>query len=90
MRTDPLLRAWGWLLILSAVSTVLAGAVTRGLLPPAGMTAAGAAILFLAWAKAGTIISRYLGLADAPFWHRGFRIVMAAYALLLLALYAMA
>ena len=85
--SDPLIRAWAWLIGLSAASTVLAAAVSAGWLAGTGVTLGGAAILTLAWAKAGVILSRYLGLAAAPFWHRGFSIVLALYAILLLALY---
>ena len=89
MTPDPLIRAWGWLIGLSAVSTALAVAVTQGMLTHNWVTAGGAAILFLAWAKAGVILRSYLGLAQAPFWNRGFSIVLGFYALLLRALYLM-
>lgn len=89
MTKDPLIRAWGWLLAFSALSTALAVAVSRGGIGGAGITAGGAAILFLAWAKARVILRSYLGLAQAPFWNRGFAIVLGLYALLLLALYLM-
>ncbi|MEZ5685343.1 MAG: nitric oxide reductase F protein [Paracoccaceae bacterium] len=84
---DPLIRAWAWLLALSGISTALAVAVSKGLLGGHGVTIGGAVILILAWAKAGIILSRYLGLAQAPFWHRGFRLTLGFYAALLLALY---
>lgn len=87
MTQDPLIRAWGWLVALSAASTALAVAVTQGMLTQTWVTAGGAAILFLAWAKARVILRTYLGLAKAPFWNRGFSIVLGLYALLLLALY---
>ncbi|MBC7146897.1 MAG: nitric oxide reductase F protein [Thioclava marina] len=87
---DPLIRAWAWLIALSAASTALAVAVSQGLLSGRGVTLGGAAILILAWAKANVILSRYLGLAQAPFWHRGFRIVLGLYAVLLLGLYLIA
>lgn len=85
--SDPLLRAWAWLIALSTGSTLLAIAVSRGALTGAGVTAGGAAILVLAWAKAEVILARYLGLAAAPFWHRGFRLVLGLYAAGLLGLY---
>lgn len=85
--TDPLLRAWAWLVALSVGSTILALAVSRGALSEAGSAAAGAAILLLAWAKAEVIAARYLGLAQAPFWHRGFRLVLGLYAAGLLGLF---
>lgn len=85
--SDPLLRAWIWLLALSAGSTILALAVSRGAVLGAGSAAAGAAILVLAWAKAEVILARYLGLAQAPFWHRGVRLVLGLYAAGLLGLF---
>ncbi|MDF1618919.1 nitric oxide reductase F protein [Pseudothioclava nitratireducens] len=84
---DPLISAWLWLLALSGASTLLAAAVSQGWLTGLGVTLGGAAILALAWAKARVILARYLGLAEAPFWHRGFSITLAIYALLLLGLY---
>ena len=75
MTHDPLIRAWGWLIGLSAVSTALAVAVTQGMLTHNWVTA--------------VILRSYLGLAQAPFWNRGFSIVLGFYALLLLALYLM-
>lgn len=83
MRCDPLLRAWGWLLALSLGSTV----VSLWHWPPQLTALAGMVILFLAWAKARVILSRYLGLADAPFWKRGFEIALGLFCLLLLGLY---
>ncbi|MBC7153389.1 MAG: nitric oxide reductase F protein [Rhodobacteraceae bacterium] len=55
---------------------------------PPGLTAfAGALILALAWLKARVILARYLGLAAAPFWRRGFEVALALFCLLLLGLY---
>ena len=54
-----------------------------------GLTAAGAAILILAWAKARTILNVYLGLGQAAALRRGFGLALALYAGLLLALYVM-
>ncbi|WP_341485665.1 nitric oxide reductase F protein [Thioclava sp. GXIMD4215] len=85
--SDPLIRAWVWLVALSTASTILAILVSHGVLTGAGVTAGGAAILALAWAKAEVILARYLGLAAAPFWHRGFRLVLGLYAAGLLGLY---
>lgn len=82
---DPLTRAWIWLVALSLGSTVIASAVGARL--SGALPLAGAAILVLAWAKARIILDRYLGLAAAPFWHRGFSTVLGLYALGLLALY---
>ncbi len=71
---------------LCLASTLLAMAVEGG--RPAGMLAIpGIAILVLAWLKARLILAAYLGLAAAPFWRRGFEIALAAYGLLLAALY---
>lgn len=84
---DPLLRAWGWLIGLSFLSTVLSVAVARGAITGGLVTLGGAVILTLAWAKSRIILEQYLGLAQAPFWRRGFEIVLALYALFLLSLY---
>lgn len=85
--SDPLDRAWAALVALSLGSTVIATLVGRGALTGAEVTAAGAVILLLAWAKARVILLRYLGLAEAPFWRRGFSTVLAIYTLGLMALY---
>lgn len=83
MATDPLMRAWAWLLALSLGSTVVSlWAWPDGLAPLAGAT-----ILVLAWLKARVILARYLGLAAAPFWRRGFDISLALFCLLLLGLF---
>ncbi len=78
-----ILRAWLRLLALSLGTTM----VTLWDWPVALTAPAGAAILLLAWAKARIILARYLGLASAPFWRRGFEIALAGFALLLLGLY---
>lgn len=80
---DRLWRSWIWLLVLSLASTALALSITAGIAGPL----AGAAILFLAYMKARLILARYLSLAEAPTWYRGFRLVIGGYMLLLLALY---
>lgn len=83
---NPIDRAWLVLLALCAGSTGLALAV--GAAPPGPMVPAlGAAILGLAWAKARIVLARYLGLTAAPSWLRGFDLVLALYAVLLLGLY---
>ncbi|WP_068010950.1 cytochrome C oxidase subunit IV family protein [Pseudovibrio axinellae] len=79
----PLTRAWIALLILSIGSTIVASLADYGL----GTTATGAVILLLAWFKARTILSRYLGLWKAPSWNHGFNWVLAAFCLILLGLY---
>ena len=87
MTLRSLLRAWIILLALSAASTAFAEvAIPRGLSP--AMQAAGAALLTLVTlAKARTILSDYLRLAEAPAWRQGFTLVLSAYLLLLLGLY---
>lgn len=83
---DPTDRAWLVLLALSAGSTALAIAV--GAAPSGPLAQAlGAAILGLAWTKARIVLARYLGLAAAPSWLRGFELVLGLYAALLLGLY---
>jgi len=83
MRCDPLLRAWGWLVALSLVST----AISLGPWSPALVPLAGALILVVAWSKARIILARYLGLVAAPFWRRGFDLALGCFCLLLLGLY---
>ncbi|MFA5539342.1 MAG: nitric oxide reductase F protein [Gemmobacter sp.] len=86
MTRDPILRAWGWLILFSLCSTGLA-VLPDTALGALGVTVAGAVILGLGWAKARIILGTYLGLDAAPFWRRGFGIVLALYALALLGLY---
>ncbi|MEP3047025.1 MAG: hypothetical protein ABJL55_03195 [Roseibium sp.] len=80
---DPILRAWLSLLALSAASVLVA------FLVPAGLNQAviGSVILLLAWMKVRLILSRYLGLWQAPSWKSGFNWVLGFYCLLLLGLY---
>ena len=84
---DPLSRAWLTLLAIGAGSTLIAAALSQGVLDGPAEPAAGAAILALSWAKARVILARYLGLAGAPFWRRGFEIVLGLYCAGLLVLY---
>ena len=77
------MKAWVWLIALSGGSAVVAVLVGQGL----DRRAAGAAILLLALLKSRTILSRYLGLAEAPSLQRGFNLVLSIYFVLLLALY---
>ncbi|MCF3973527.1 nitric oxide reductase F protein [Paracoccus salsus] len=86
MPRDPLLRAWVALIGLSLGSTTL----TLWHWPPKFAALAGALILTLGWLKARVILSRYLGLAAAPFWRRGFELALAMFCLLLLGLYLLA
>lgn len=83
MHRDPLLRAWAALLVLSLGST----AVSLWHWPSGLLAVAGGLILALAWVKARVILARYLGLAQAPFWRRGFEIALAVFCLGLLGLY---
>lgn len=78
MTRDPLLLAWGALVALS-----LAGA--RLTLWPPG-AAFGPLALLLGFLKGRIILHRYLGLAQAPRWRRGFDLVLAAFCALLAAL----
>ena len=78
-----LIRAWIFLIAFCAMSTLLSVSP----FPPGWEALAGAAILTLAWLKARIILARYLGLAQAPFWARGFGIVLALFCTLLLGLY---
>jgi len=86
MPRDPLLRAWAWLLTLSLGST----AVSLWHWPPGLTAVAGSIVLTLAWLKARVILARYLGLAQAPFWRRGFEIALGLFCLLSLGLYLLA
>ncbi len=83
MTRDTLTRAWIWLIALSAGSAVVALFVEQGM----DRRIAGSLILILALFKSRTILSRYLGLADAPSWRRGFNMVLSFYCVLLLGLY---
>lgn len=83
MPQDPLNRAWMALMLLSGASTLVAILVTREI----ASTLAGVTILLLAWMKARVILSRYLGLWQAPSWRAGFDSVIALFCLLLVGLY---
>ncbi len=83
MLRDILWRSWIFLALLSFASTALAQWDAAGL----ARALAGATILTLAYFKARLILGRYLGLAAAPYWYRGFSLVIALYMILLLALY---
>ena len=83
MISNTLIRAWVWLLVLSIGSTGAAIAITTG----NGVTLAGCLILGLAWAKARIILADYLGLAQAPFWRRGFNLVLDLFILVALGLF---
>ncbi len=83
MRSDPLTRAWLALIALSGLSALAAAAIGRGY----DARIAGGIVLLLALIKARVILSRYLGLADAPSWRRGFNAVLALFMLVALGLY---
>ena len=83
MASDSLLRAWMALIALSGGSAVVSMLVGSGL----NRSLAGTAILLLALLKSRVILSRYLGLWQAPSWLRGFSITLSFFAMLLLGLY---
>jgi len=83
MTTNPLAMAWLALMGLS-IATVL---VTAGGTAAFGEALFGGLLLLLAWAKVRIILSRYLGLSQAPSWLAGFSRVTGLYCLLLLGLY---
>lgn len=79
-------RAWLILLALSAASTFVSLNVTLQR-PDAIPFLGGVVILLLAWAKARLIAARYLDLAEAPGYLRGFSLVLALFMAALLGLY---
>lgn len=81
--SSPLTRAWIALMLLSFGSTVLAAFTDYGL----SVSATGGLILLLALLKARVILSRYLGLWQAPSWNRGFNWVLSLFCLALFGLY---
>jgi hypothetical protein len=83
MTRHALITGWLALLVFSFVSTLIAAWP----IPPQWQALAGAVILTLAWLKARVILGRYLGLAQAPFWARGFGVSLALFCGLLLGLY---
>jgi len=83
MTLRDITKAWLQLLLLSAASVLLA----TGLAQSAGVALTGSLVLLLAWMKARVILSRYLGLAEAPAWRSGFNLVLGLFCLLLLLLY---
>ncbi|THD85519.1 nitric oxide reductase F protein [Aliigemmobacter aestuarii] len=74
--------AWALLIALSAASTLLAASGLQG----AAFTVA---VLVLAGWKSRLILGRYLGLAVAPVWQRGFDWILAL-VLILFAVLALA
>lgn len=87
MDRTTILRAWVALLVFSLLSTLIAAAVGGGRLDAGLVAGGGTATLLLAWMKARVILSDYLGLRAAPFWRRGFMLVLTIYALVLAGLY---
>lgn len=83
MTRDPITKAWAWLIVLSGGSAVVALLVDQGM----DRRIAGTVILGLALLKSRIILSRYLGLAGAPSWRRGFNMVVTLFCLILLGLY---
>jgi hypothetical protein len=79
-------RAWIFLLALSAASTAVSFGVTVQR-PAAIPFLGGVVILLLAWAKARIIAARYLDLAQAPGYLRGFSFVLMLFMAGLLGLY---
>ncbi len=80
---NRLLRAWVWLIALSAGSALISMAPGQGL----GRQIAGVVIVLLALAKARIILAQYLRLAQAPGWLRGFTVVIALFGVLVLGLF---
>lgn len=78
-----LLTTWVWLIALSGGSAIVAYVATHGI----DRRVTGAVILTLALIKARLILSRYLGLAQAPGWLAGFTWVIGLVGLLILGLY---
>ncbi|MCX2724651.1 hypothetical protein [Roseibium salinum] len=83
MTMDPITRAWLTLMVLSAASVLAALAAGASF----GHSAIGASVLLFAWMKARVILSRYLGLWQAPGWRAGFNWVLGLHCLLLLGLF---
>lgn len=83
MNLDTTTRAWAGLLLMSAASVLIAAGFTDRL--SAGAT--GALVLVFAWMKARVVLSRYLGLWQAPTWLSGFNWVLGLFCLLLLGLF---
>jgi hypothetical protein len=83
MTPHALITGWLALLVFSFGSTL----ISVWPVPSQWQAVAGVAILVLAWLKARVILVRYLGLARAPFWARGFGVSLALFCGLLLGLY---
>ncbi len=81
--TSPLSRAWIILIFLSLLSALAAELVETGV----DTRITGSLVLALSLFKARLILSRYLGLCDAPAWRRGFNLTLTFFCLGLLGLY---
>lgn len=78
-------HAWLSLAVLSALAALVSSLSGQGI--PVAWAAAG--ILLLALSKARVILSRYLGLSQAPGWLAGFFNVIAIWAAIMFTLYLM-
>ncbi|WP_299470881.1 hypothetical protein [uncultured Roseibium sp.] len=76
-------RAWLCLLLLSGASVLVAAGAAGTL----GAAATGILVLIFAWMKARVVLSRYLGLWQAPVWLTGFNWALGLFCLLLLGLF---
>lgn len=83
MLDRTLLTTWTWLIALSGGSAIVAYLTTHGI--DRRMT--GAVILALALVKARFILSRFLGLSQAPGWLGGFTWVIGLVSALILGLF---
>lgn len=88
MTRDKLIRAWGLLIALTALTTVIA--LARPDTPRVAVIASGAVILGLAWLKARVILGRYLELDAHPGPRRVFGTVLGMWAIAALGLYVAA
>lgn len=78
---DPLIKAWIWLIALSAATTVIASQPEL----PAGYIVF--PILILSGWKARVILNGYLGLGPSRFWRRSFNGIVMVFLLLALGVY---
>lgn len=83
MSFEPTTRAWFNLLIISCASVMVAAGTTQML----AAWGTGALVLVFAWIKARIILSRYLGLGQAPRILSGFNWALGLFCSLLLGLY---
>lgn len=78
---DGLIKAWGLLVALSAITTILA---TFGIDWGGGIAVV---ILVISGWKARIILNNYLGLEASRFWRRGFNASIGMFLLLALGIY---